>query len=55
MSITGKELIYRVLRHEDVPRPAWLPLAGVHAGKLKNYTAQEVYQDADKLFQSCWK
>ena len=32
-----KDIIYKVLKHEEVPRPAWLPLAGVHAGKLKGY------------------
>jgi len=50
--MTGKEMIYKVLKHEDVPRPAWLPLAGVHAGKLKGYTAKELYQDGDKLFEA---
>jgi len=50
--MTGKELIYKVLRHEEVPRPAWIPFAGVHAGKLKGYDAREVYQESDKLFQS---
>ncbi|MEL7564691.1 MAG: uroporphyrinogen decarboxylase family protein [Dehalobacterium sp.] len=50
--MTGKEIIYQVLKHEEVPRPAWIPFAGVHAGKLKGYDASEVYQDGDKLFES---
>lgn len=50
--MTGKELIFKALKHEDIPRPAWVPLAGVHAGKLKGYTAREIYQDGDKLFES---
>lgn len=50
--MTGKELIYKVLQHEEVPRPAWIPFAGVHAGKLKGYDAREVYQESDKLFES---
>jgi len=50
--MTGKEIIYKVLKHEEVPRPAWIPFAGVHAGKLKGYDARDVYQDGDKLFES---
>lgn len=50
--MTGKELIFKVLRHEETERPGWLPLAGVHAGKLKGYNATEVYTDADKLYES---
>lgn len=50
--MTRKELLFKVLRHEETPRPGWVPLAGVHAGLLKNYTADEVYQDADKLVES---
>ena len=47
--MTGKERIYTILRHEESDRPAWIPLAGVHAGKLKGYDATAVYTDADKL------
>lgn len=50
--MTGKERIYTILRHEEADRPGWVPLAGVHAGKLKGYDATEVYQDADKLMES---
>lgn len=50
--MTGKELIYAILRHEPVERPGWIPFAGVHAGRLKGYDAEEVYQDANKLFES---
>ena len=50
--MTGKEIIYKILRHEEAERPGWIPLAGVHAGKLKGYDATEVYQDADKLYES---
>ena len=47
--MTGKELLIKVLRHEETERPGWIPLAGVHAGLLKGYAADEVYQSADKL------
>jgi len=50
--MTGKELLLKVLRHEETERPGWIPLAGVHAGLLKGYAADEVYQDADKLVES---
>ncbi len=50
--MNGKELIYKVLRHEEVSRPPWVPYAGIHAGKTKGYNAIEVLQDPDKLFES---
>ncbi len=50
--MTGKELIHTAFRHEPLLRPAWVPFAGVHAGKLKGYTATEVLCDEDKLFDS---
>jgi len=52
MSLTGKELIYKVLRHEEVPVVPWVPYAGIHAGKLKGYSAIEVLKDGDKLLES---
>ena len=48
----GKELLFEALKHKDVPAVPWVPYAGVHAGKLKGYTAKEVLTDADKLFHS---
>ncbi|MDR1321692.1 MAG: uroporphyrinogen decarboxylase [Gracilibacteraceae bacterium] len=50
--MNGKEAITRILRHETVSRPGWIPFAGIHAGKLKGYNATEVYSDEDKLFES---
>ena len=38
-SLSGKELLLRTLRHEAVEAVPWVPFAGVHAGKLKGYTA----------------
>ena len=51
-NITGKELIFKALRHEETPTMPWVPYAGVHAGKLKGYNATEVLQNADKLMES---
>ena len=48
----GKELLLKVLRHEETNEVPWVPFAGVHAGKLKGYTASEVLKEPDKLFES---
>ncbi len=47
-----KEILLRTLRHEPVEQVAWVPFAGVHAGKLTGYDATEVLTDGDKLFAS---
>lgn len=47
-----KEILLRTLRHEPVEQVAWVPFAGVHAGKLAGYDATEVLTDGDKLFAS---
>ncbi len=45
-------MIFKTLRHEKTNEIPWVPFAGVHAGKLKGYTAEEVLTDADKLVES---
>lgn len=50
--MTQKEILIKTLNHEETPQVAWVPFAGVHAGKLLGYTATEVLQDGDKLFAS---
>ena len=50
--MTGKERIIKLLQKEKVDQVPWVPFAGVHAGKLKGYTAREVLQDKDKLVES---
>ena len=47
-----KELLFKALRHEPITETPWVPFAGVHAGVLKGYTAEEVLKDGDKLFES---
>lgn len=47
-----KDLLIRALRHEKVERAPWVPFAGVHAGKLKGFTAVEMLTDADKAFEA---
>lgn len=51
-TLTGKELIIRTLQHKDVPSVPWVPYAGVHAAKLKGYTAAEILRDSKKLIES---
>jgi uroporphyrinogen decarboxylase len=49
---SGKQLLLATLRHEQTPAVPWVPFAGVHAGKLKGYTATEVLTDGRKLLES---
>jgi uroporphyrinogen decarboxylase len=48
----GKSLIFDVLEHKETKEMPWVPFAGVHAGKLKGYTAKEILTDEDKLVES---
>lgn len=50
--MTPKETLIKVLHHEKTDQVPWVPFAGVHAGRLLGYTATEVLQDEDKLFDS---
>ncbi len=50
--MTGKELIFKTLRHEETDQIPWIPFAGVHAGKLIGASAKEILTDADKLFDA---
>ncbi len=50
--LTGKELLLGTLRHQAMPAVPWVPFAGVHAGKLKGYTARQILTDGDKLLDS---
>ncbi|MDX9781259.1 MAG: uroporphyrinogen decarboxylase family protein, partial [bacterium] len=53
--MNGKKRIQRTLRGKAADKVPWVPFAGVHAGKLCGYSAKEVLQDADKLFESLIK
>lgn len=50
--MTGKDRVLKSLAHEKVDRPAWVPYAGVHAGKLVGYDATEVLTDGEKLYEA---
>ncbi|MDD4376623.1 MAG: uroporphyrinogen decarboxylase family protein [Eubacteriales bacterium] len=47
----SKELIFKTLRHEKTNEIPWVPFAGVHVGKIKGYSAEEVLRDEDKLVE----
>ena len=49
---SGKDRLLKTLKHEPVSGIPWVPFAGVHAGKLKGFSAKEVLTDSDKLFES---
>ena len=51
-ALTGRDLVLSILRHQPTRRPAWVPFAGVHAGKLKGHSARLVLTSADCLFES---
>ena len=50
--MTGKERILSTFRHQSVDSVPWVPFAGVHAGKLIEKTAREVYTDVEVLKRS---
>ncbi len=50
--ISGKELLFGTLLHQSMPAVPWVPFAGVHAGKLRGYSATEVLKDEMKLLDS---
>ncbi|MEG2626873.1 MAG: uroporphyrinogen decarboxylase family protein [Anaerovoracaceae bacterium] len=47
----SKELIFQTLRHEKTNEIPWVPFAGIHVGKIKGYTAEEILKDEDKLVE----
>lgn len=49
--MSGKELIYKAFRHEELERTPWVPYTGVQVGNLKGWDAQEILTDGEKLFQ----
>ncbi|MEG0830071.1 MAG: uroporphyrinogen decarboxylase family protein [Anaerovoracaceae bacterium] len=48
----GKDLIFKTLRHEATDELPWVPFAGVHAGQLKGFTAEEMLTNADNIVES---
>lgn len=49
----GKNLIFSVLKGEKVARCPWVPYTGAQIATLKGYTADEMFQDGQKLLECC--
>lgn len=43
-----KDLVLATLRHEKTEQVPWVPFAGVHAGLLLGYDAEEVLTDGNQ-------
>lgn len=52
MATKGKSILLKTLQHQPTSAVPWVPFAGVHAGKLLGYSAQEVLTDGEKLYSS---
>lgn len=50
--MSDKQRLFKALRHQPVDAVPWVPFAGVHAGKLKGYTAREVLTQREKLLDA---
>jgi uroporphyrinogen decarboxylase len=51
MHMTGKQRLLACFDHEPTDHVPWVPFAGVHAGKLKGYTATDLLTSKDKLVE----
>ncbi len=50
--MNGKTRLLKTFDHEPVDKVPWVPFAGIHAGKLKGYLADEILSDSQKLLES---
>lgn len=50
--MNGRDLIFATFKKEKTDRVPWVPFAGVHAGSLLGYAADEVLQDGTKLLKA---
>ncbi len=48
--IRGRELIIQTYHHKNINVP-WVPFAGIHAGRLKGYSATEMLVNKTKLLE----
>ncbi len=47
----GKELLFKVFKHQKVDHIPWVPFAGIHSGFLKKYTATDMLTNANRLYE----
>lgn len=50
--MTGKNLLLNTLNGKETSRLPWVPFAGVHAGLLAGYKADELLREREKLLKS---
>lgn len=48
----GKKILFKAFNKIKTERVPWVPLSGVHSGKILGYDAEEVLKDGDKLYKS---
>ncbi len=48
----GKQILIDTLKHKTTQQVAWVPFAGVHAGTLAGFNAEEILKDGEKLYKS---
>ena len=53
--MTPKEILFKTFRREATPSMAWVPFAGVHAGKLTGTDATTLLTDPDALLNALLK
>ncbi|MFX1517934.1 MAG: uroporphyrinogen decarboxylase family protein [Promethearchaeota archaeon] len=47
----GKELLFKVFKHQRANHIPWVPFAGVHSGFLKQYNATDVLTNPKRLYE----
>jgi uroporphyrinogen decarboxylase len=52
VKLNGKQRLLALLNHQQVDQIPWVPLAGVHFGKLKGHSARSVLTDSRKIVES---
>ncbi|MDA3925149.1 MAG: uroporphyrinogen decarboxylase family protein [Kiritimatiellae bacterium] len=49
--MTGKEILFKALKNEVTPRPAWVPFVGVHGAHLIGVKAEEFLKSEELMFK----
>ena len=53
--MNGKEILLDAIQGKPTPRAAWLPVVGIHGGKLTGANAREYLQSSDLIVQGLRK
>jgi MtaA/CmuA family methyltransferase len=53
--MTGKEILFKALRREETPRPAWVPFVGVHGAQIIGASASDYLRSSDLICQGLRK